>query len=157
MSDDSSATPPDQVPYENTADTRWAHRARELLQTHQLRVARFDDTAGVVSAHVWGTCPRCGHNINVQPTLTVPVPEARGLWATLTGQAIPSRQSIPSIPDSVEVGCGCGYPHPGAPQSVLGCGVSFRLPTPAKPSAPDTPGTGTPTTSPDPHTEPGSQ
>jgi hypothetical protein len=132
VSHESSATPPDQVPYENTADIRWAREAMDLYRGQRLAVAAFD-TIGVVSAHVWGSCPRCGHDINVQPTLTVPVPETRGLWTALTGRAAPMRQGIP---ESVEVDCGCGRSHPGAPEEVLGCGVSFRLPTAPPPAEP---------------------
>lgn len=130
MSDDGSGASSDQVPYDNTADARWARAAMDLFRSRRLQVAPFD-TAGVVSAQVWGTCPRCGHDIDVQPTLTAPVPEGRGLWAALIGRTTSSRQGIP---DSVEVGCGCVRPHPGAPDKVLGCGVSFRLPTTPPPA-----------------------
>ena len=87
------------------------------------------NTEGVVSAHVWGTCPRCGHELNIQKTLSTPIAglrEGRGLWAALTRRDVPV---APGIPDAVEVGCGCGHTHPGAPEQVTGCGVSFRLPT----------------------------
>ena len=134
---DSTGTPADEVAYENTADPVWARKALELYQDRRLQVAAFD-TEGVVSAQVWGTCPRCGHDVNVQPTLNTPIPglrEGRGLWAALTGRTTNSR---PAIPPSVEVGCGCGRLHAGAPEKVLGCGVSFRLPT-APPVSPDGP------------------
>jgi hypothetical protein len=174
VSDNDSATGPDQVPYENTADARWARKAMDLLRSRRLQVAAFD-TEGVASAQVWGTCPRCGHDIDVQRTLTVPVPQVRGLWTALTGRATPLRQGIS---DTVEVGCGCTHPHPAAPPNVLGCGVSFRLPitppptrsppsTPATPSAPGTPAADaaatdaaavdTAATSPSAHTEPSGQ
>jgi hypothetical protein len=125
-----SVQPPEDVPYENTADPQWARRAMDLFRAHRLQVKAFD-TNGVASAHVWGTCPRCGHDLNHQPTLTVPVPEARGVWAMLTGRA-PNR---PEISENVEVGCGCEHTHPGAPKDVKGCGVSFRLPTAPPPAA----------------------
>jgi hypothetical protein len=126
------ATPPEEVPYENTADPQWARRALDLFRARRLQVAAFD-TAGVISAQVWGTCPRCGDDLNVQPTLTAPVPGGRGLWAALTGRGTPNRQGIP---DSVEVCCGCEHAHPGAPEGVKGCGASFRLPTTPPSSAP---------------------
>jgi hypothetical protein len=125
------ATPSADVPWENTADPEWARRAMDLFRARRLQVAAFD-TAGVVSAQAWGTCPRCGDDLNVQPTLTAPVPEGRGLWAALKGRGTPARQGIP---DSVEVGCGCEHTHPGAPDGVKGCGVSFRLPTTPPPAA----------------------
>jgi hypothetical protein len=86
---------------------------------------------------VWGTCPRCGHELNVQMTLSTPIPGShreRGLWAALTRRDVPAPAGIP---ESVEVGCGCGHTHPGAPEPVTGCGVSFRLPT-APPDPPRT-------------------
>lgn len=118
--------------YENTADPVWALKALDLYRHRRLQVAAFD-TDGVVSAQVWGPCPRCGHDIDVAPTLTTPVPgQGRGWWAALTGQAVSGGDGIPA---TVEVGCGCGRTHPKAPGTpdgsgtVLGCGVSFRLPT----------------------------
>lgn len=95
------------------------------------------DTEGVVSAQVWGTCPRDGHQLDVQQTLSVPIVGSgagRGVWSALTRCETPA---TPGIPDAVEVGCGCGNPDPGAPEDVTGCGVSFRLPT-APPAPPPT-------------------
>jgi hypothetical protein len=123
-----TGTPADGVAYDNTADPVWARKALDLYQDHRLQVAAFD-TEGVISAQVWGPCPRCDHDLNVQSTLNAPIPglrQGRGLWATLTGQAPPGGAGIPS---TVEVGCGCGHAHREAPENTLGCGVSFRLPT----------------------------
>lgn len=116
------------VAYENTADEAWARQAFDLLLHGQLQVQAFD-TDGVVSAQVWGMCPRCAHELNVQMTLSTPVVGlrgARGLWAALAQRDV---RTGPGVPDFVEVGCGCGRGHPGAPEQVSGCGVSFRLPT----------------------------
>ena len=126
--DDTGDTPAAEAAYENTADEAWARQALDLYQRRELQVQAFD-TEGVVSAQVWGTCPRCGHELNVQQTLSTPIAGlrgGRGLWAALTRRETPA---TPGIPDAVEVGCGCGHPHPGAPEQVTGCGVSFRLPT----------------------------
>jgi hypothetical protein len=117
-----------EVVYENTADEAWAREALELYRRRELQVQAFD-TEGVVSAQVWGTCPRCGHELDVQQTLSVPIigsGEGRGVWQALTRRDVPSAAGIP---DAVEVGCGCGKTHRGAPEQVTGCGVSFRLPT----------------------------
>ena len=127
--DDTTGTPgaPD-VAYENTADEASADQAFDLYQRRQLQVQAFD-TKGVVSAQVWGTCPRCGHELDIQTTLSAPITGlrgGRGLWAALTRRHVPE---APGIPDAVEVGCGCEFIHPGAPEQVTGCGVSFRLPT----------------------------
>lgn len=133
---DTTGTPATEVAYENTADEAWARQALDLYQRRQLQVQAFD-TEGVVSAQVWGTCPRCGHELDIQMTLNIPIVglrEGRGLWAALTRRDVPE---APGIPNAVEVGCGCGHTHPGAPEQVTGCGVSFRLPT----APPDTPRT----------------
>ena len=124
--DGTDGTPVAEVAYENTADEAWAQQALDLYERRELQVEAFN-TEGVVSAQVWGTCPRCGHELNVQQTLSTPivgVRGGRGLWSALTGRDVPAR-----IPDAVEVGCGCGHAHPGAPEQATGCGVSFRLPT----------------------------
>ena len=131
---DNANTPTEAISYENTADPVWAHKALDLYRDQHLKVQTFD-TNGVVSAQVWGPCPRCGHSLNVQETLTTTVPGLRGgWWAALTGRQPDSRSGIP---DTVEVGCGCDHAHPGAPTQGQGCGVSFRLPT--TPAAPATP------------------
>jgi hypothetical protein len=133
--DDTGDAPAGEVAYENTAEETWARRALDLYQRRELQVEAFD-TEGVVSAQVWGTCPRCGHELNVQQTLSVPLVASagRGVWSALTRR---EATATPGIPEAVEVGCGCGHPHPGAPEQVAGCGVSFRLPT-APPGPPST-------------------
>jgi hypothetical protein len=133
---DNTDTPVPEVAYENTADENWARRAFDLYQRRQLQVQAFD-TDGVLSAQVWGTCPRCGHELNIQMTLSTPIPGfrgGRGLWTALTRPDTPVARGIPG---AVEVGCDCGHAHPGAPGQVTGCGVSFRLPTtPPDPPSP---------------------
>jgi len=130
----SARIPATEVAYENITSLEWSQRAFDLLQRGQLHVKIFN-TDGVISAHVWGPCPRCGHDLDYRPTLSAIVPElggSRGLWTALTGR---STLKGSSVPEAVDVGCGCGRDHPGAPKTVRGCGVSFRLPTSA-PTAP---------------------
>lgn len=132
--DDRTGTPVPDVAYENTADEVWGQQALSLHQGRQLLVETFD-TAGVVSARVWGPCPRCKHELNVQMTLSVVLPDmrnGRSLWAALTGRDVPA---TPGIPETVDVGCGCERRHSSAPEHVSGCGVSFRLPTAAPSTA----------------------
>ena len=139
MVSEHTEVPDGDVGYENTADPVWAGRALDLYQQRLLQVAAFE-TDGVVSAQVWGRCPRCGHEIDDQLILTTPVVgNGRGLLAIVTGRG---RDKV-KIPPMVEAGCGCGRAHPGAPnrpdgsaEAVLGCGVSFYLPT----TQPDAPG-----------------
>jgi hypothetical protein len=126
--EDATGTPATEAAYENTADEAWATLAHDFYQRGQLQVQAFD-TDGVVSAQVWGTCPRCCHDLNVQPILTAPITglrDGRGLWASMTRR---DGRRASRIPETVEVGCGCKRVHPGAPDQVRGCGVSFRLPT----------------------------
>jgi hypothetical protein len=49
-----------EVAYENTADEAWARRVLDLYRRRELQVGAFD-TERVVSAWIWGTYPRCGH------------------------------------------------------------------------------------------------
>lgn len=126
-----AGVPAHDVVYENTADEVWARKALDLHQRRELQVKAFDHD-GVVSAQVWGPCPRCAHDIVVQPILTAPLlDEGKGWLAALTGRTT-DRGAVPS---TVEVGCGCEYVHPQAPGEptgagkVRGCGVSFSLPT----------------------------
>lgn len=136
--ENTAGMPVTEVPYENTADPVWTGKAFDYYQSRQLQVQAFK-TEGVVSAQVWGTCPRCRHELNIQMTLSIPVAglrEGRGLWAALARRDVPAP---PPIPDEVEAGCGCGHTHPGAPGQVTGCGVSFHLPTTPPPDTPGTP------------------
>lgn len=109
------------IGYERTAEDSWTARAMGLFQKGNLQVQAFS-TGGVISAQVWGTCPRCDHNLNVQLTLTAPVVTFRGGWSN-TGR------KDAKIPSHIDVDCGCGLAHDGAPEQVKGCGVTFRLPT----------------------------
>ena len=127
--DDPVGTPAAQTPYQNTADETSGRNAFELYQRGELQVQAFD-TDGVVSAQVWGPCPRCGHELNIRMTLSTPIAglrSGRSVWAALTRRDVPGTSGKPG---AVEVGCGCGYTHPGAPERVTGCGVSFRVELP---------------------------
>jgi hypothetical protein len=115
-----------EVGYEVSADETWAERALDLYKSRQLQVQAFN-TDGVVSAQVWGTCPRCTHSLDVQMTLSAPVVTWRGGWSSIG-------RGDPEVPEEIDVGCGCGIAHQGAPESVTGCGVSFPLPTAAPPA-----------------------
>src|ERR1022692_1282967 len=99
--DDVAGTAGTEVDWENTADEAWAQRALDFYQRRQMQVQSFN-TEGVVSAQVWGTCPRCGHDLDTQMTISTPIVglrEGRGLWAEWTRRDIPT---TPGIPDPVE-------------------------------------------------------
>ena len=110
------------VDYENAADEDLAKKALDFYQRRELQVAAFN-TDGVVSAQIWGTCPRCGHSLNIQVTLSAPIITWRGVWRPI------GRKDPAEVPENVEVGCGCGLVHARAPEHITGCGASFRLPT----------------------------
>lgn len=124
------------VLYENTADPEWTRRALDLLRQGDLQVKTFR-TEGVASAQVWGPCPRCGHDLNVQQTLSAAVGDfgniRGGVWDALVGlaQQFNGHQESDEapLPDALDLGCGCEHTHSGAPRRVIGCGASFRLPT----------------------------
>jgi len=119
--DDAAGAAGTEVDFDNTADGAWAQPALDFYRSHQLQVQAFD-TDGVVSAQVWGDCPRCGHELDIQLTLNAPVTVWRGVRPS-------GRPGASGVPAELEVGCGCGRAHAGAPKDVTGCGVSFRLPT----------------------------
>jgi predicted alpha-1,6-mannanase (GH76 family) len=131
MADGIDASPAE-ARYENTAALEWTVKAHEMLRRGELHARAFYSDE-VLSAHVWGTCPRCGHALDVRETLAAAVitPRgSRGWWTALTGAITGQPTSrdfdLPAeIP--IDVGCACEYPHAGAPDRTWGCGVSFRI------------------------------
>ena len=115
------------VSYEFIASLEWTERAYHMLDDGTLAAAGFL-TDGVGSAHVWGSCPRCEDRIDVRTTVSAVLRVTRG------GQ--PEDQDriagSPTQPCAlmVDVICGCGRTHHGAPEGTTGCGVSFRIPAP---------------------------
>lgn len=121
---DADGTAGTEVDYENTAGDDWQQQALGFYQNGQLQVKAFN-TKGVVSAQVWGTCPRCRHGLDIQMTLSAPVIGFAQGWRSIGRR----RRTAAAIPDDLHVGCGCGLAHDRAPKNVTGCGVSFSLPT----------------------------
>ncbi len=122
-----SATPADQVPYEDDDDPAWDDRALELVRNNALQLESFapDGPDGVVSVRVSGACPRCRHDLDVRRTLTAPL--LRTAWRSLLGGHASTAPQLPG-PHLVDVACGCGRAHPQAPGAMRGCGVAFRMP-----------------------------
>jgi hypothetical protein len=118
MSDDSSADSAQR--YEKTAAFAWTERAFELLESGRLRAEIRQPRPGVLASHVWGRCPRCGHDIDDwQPLSAV---------TGLTGSRQPGSTTRDTTDvEPVDINCGCGTVHSGAPADITGCGVSFRV------------------------------
>ena len=126
--DDTGDASAGEVAYDNTADEASARQAIDLYRRSELQVKAFN-TEGVVSAQIWGTCPRCGHQLNVQQTPASPCRLARGPRPTV-GADRAGRSRDGPVPRPWRPRRGWAHAHPGAPEQVTGCGVSFRLPTP---------------------------
>jgi hypothetical protein len=111
--------------YEESSDLRWTEIAAEMIAKGSI-VGRFKLTGGIGSAHVWGFCPRCEDRFDVRQTMTAVIPGER------TGVINERRQASDAeiYPVQVDVDCRCNIVHPGAPDGVTGCGVSFRVQLP---------------------------
>ncbi|MFI5496792.1 hypothetical protein [Actinoplanes sp. NPDC051859] len=107
--------PEQDVPHCRTTAFEWTERAFHLVAAGTV-VVRTVEVGGVVSAELSGPCPRCGHHL-IDRQVGSAVTEVRGAAGVGAG------------PRSVvlDVSCGCGRPHPNAPEQVTGCGVAFRV------------------------------
>jgi hypothetical protein len=106
--------------FERTTGFEWTERAFELLGTGELRAEIQERRPGGRWAHVWGQCPRCGHRIDDWQPLSA-------VTGLLGGRRTSSDTGEIVDVEPVDVGCGCGTTHPGAPDGTTGCGVSFRI------------------------------
>lgn len=108
-----------EVPYEteDPLSYEWTDRAFAEVAAGRLQV-RLVRAAGVRTALVDGPCPRCGHPVHWSMALDA-VAGADGVLGA--GQTL-ARRSVP-----LDVTCGCGLTHPGAPAGVKGCGIVFRV------------------------------
>ncbi|WP_018685266.1 hypothetical protein [Actinokineospora enzanensis] len=102
------------VPHRVTTAFEWTERAFELVRAREIAV-RTVVSDGVVSAVLAGPCPRCGHHL-VDRQVGSAVTEVRA-----AGAAVGPRVMV------LDISCGCGQPHDGAPDHVTGCGVAFRV------------------------------
>jgi hypothetical protein len=78
---------------------------------------------GIVRSHVWGECPACAHHLDDRQTHTAVTGVFGGEWRGTTRENGDTGQSY----HQVDVSCGCGHTHPGAPAGKTGCGASFRV------------------------------
>jgi hypothetical protein len=120
MSDTASPPGPAALPYQQTAAFEWTQRAFELLSTNTLTVTTRR-AEGIDSVVVAGPCPRCTHQL-VDRQVGVAV---AGVAGGAPRGALPGAAPPEAI--VVDVTCGCGVHHDGAPETATGCGVSFRI------------------------------
>ena len=108
--------------YQESSDLRWTEIAVDMLTKGTL-AGRFRSTRGVGSAHVWGSCPRCGDTLDVRQTLTAVLAGERS--GALNERYHAAEMNM--IPVAVDIDCGCHVMHSGAPDGIAGCGISFRV------------------------------
>ena len=126
---------PGDWPYEMTNDFAWTEKAYQSLQAggdmHGEVISRDD----VLASRVWGRCPRCQHPIDDRQTLSA-LPGLIGVRGTGRVEADQDESATAWRYTTVDVTCGCGDAHQGAPEGRTGCGVSFRVELPIQQAGP---------------------
>lgn len=116
---------PSDCSYEESTAFKWTEEAFEKLENGKLR-GEVIASRGIVRSRVWGECPACGHDLDDRQTHTAVTGVFGGEWRGTarrddgTGGAEPAYYQV-------DVSCGCGHAHPGAPAGRTGCGASFRV------------------------------
>lgn len=135
----SAMTPgPDESAYQVTSNFVWTERAYQSLQKGGDMHGEVISRDGVVASRVWGPCPRCHHLLDDRQTLTA-LPGLIGVRGRESVEAELGKDE-PSSPvwrfARVDVSCGCGDAHQGAPEGKTGCGASFRVELPVQEVSP---------------------
>jgi hypothetical protein len=122
-------------PYHESTDYSWTEKAFEMLERSDLQGQALISPDGIVHSRVWGPCPQCQHVLDDRQTHTAVTNLMGGEWRRLgdasPGQSVDADADLPFFP--VDVSCGCGDSHSGAPPGTFGCGVSFRVELPLQP------------------------
>ena len=115
-------------PYHQSVDYSWTEKAFEMLERDELHgeVVSADE---IVRSRVWGPCPRCRHTLDDRQTHTA-ITNLMGGERRQQGPAGPGGGDPGLVFFTVDVSCGCGDSHSGAPPGKTGCGVSFRVELP---------------------------
>jgi hypothetical protein len=126
-----SSSAPHDEPYHELVDYSWTEKAFEMLERDALH-GEAVSRDGVVGSRVWGPCPRCGHELDDRQTHTAVTNLMGGEWRTSGGASTeqPGGGDDGPVFLAVDVSCGCGDSHSGAPPGTTGCGVSFRVELP---------------------------
>jgi hypothetical protein len=118
------------APYRESAEYSWTEKAFSMLGRGDLS-GEVVSRDGIVRSRIWGICPRCGHSLDDWQTHTAVIMRG-GEWhwrdASDANQAHPKERNMTFL--SVDVSCGCGDRHSGAPVEIMGCGISFRVELP---------------------------
>lgn len=126
------AAPPSE-PYDESAEYSWTEKAFAMLECDELH-GEVVGRDGIVRSRVWGKCPRCGHALDDRQTHTAVTNLMGGEWrgpaGAETGVSGSEGRQVQFFP--VDVSCGCGNNHAGAPAGGTGCGVSFRVELPMR-------------------------
>ena len=95
----------------------------------------------MVSAQVWGTCPRCGHELDIQQTLSVPITGlrgGRGLWAGADRAGRPGGWlPVSRIPWRSAAAAGTPIPARPSRSPAAGSASACPPPRPIHPPRPD--------------------
>jgi hypothetical protein len=123
-----AGTAPQDEPYHELMDYSWTAKAFEMLERGDLD-GNAISRDGIIGSRVWGPCPRCGHDLDDRQTHTAVTNLMSGEWRSTRGADTrqPDEDHAEPAYLPVDVSCGCGDSHPGAPPGTTGCGVSFRV------------------------------
>jgi hypothetical protein len=121
-------TAPQDEPYHELVDYSWTAKAFEMLERGDIG-GNAVSRDGVVGSRVRGPCPRCGHDLDDRQTHTAVTNLMNGEWRSkgVAGTGQPDEGNADLVYFPIDVSCGCGDSHPGAPPGTTGCGVSFRV------------------------------
>ncbi|MEJ2885209.1 hypothetical protein [Actinomycetospora aeridis] len=110
------------LPYERTHPRAfaWTDKAFDLLQSGELR-GEVHRRAGLETAVVAGSCPRCTHQFRFETSRDAVVTGGGGTLATRDvvtddGEFVP-----------IDVSCRCEGTHDGRLETEHGCGILFRI------------------------------
>jgi hypothetical protein len=114
-------------PYRESVELRWTEIAFEMLDHGDLG-GEVISSGGVIRSRIWGPCPQCGHHLDDYQTHTAVTSFYADGWRGTTRETGDPAAATDEPPYfQVDVSCGCGNTHSGAPEGKTGCGVSFRV------------------------------
>lgn len=121
--------------YQESADFAWTEKAFGMIERGELH-GDVISSRGIMRSRVWGPCPRCKHPLDDRQTLTAVTNLPSGGWRGVDfyPRTRSGAETAEPVFYDVDVSCGCGDSHAGAPTGTTGCGVSFRVELPVQSS-----------------------